>query len=237
MSTTHHPIVSRAEWLAARKQLLTQEKQLSHDRDRLAEQRRNLPWVQVTERYELEGPDGKTTLAELFDGRSQLVIYHFMFGPDWKAGCKSCSFWADGFDGIAEHLKHRDVSFAAISRGPLAALSAFAARLGWRFRWYSSENTTFNHDYNVSFTEQELATGDATYNFGTETPRGTESPGISVFYKDPAGTIFHTYSCYSRGLDMMNLAYQFLDLVPKGRDEAGLSFPMAWVRHRDSYGV
>jgi len=199
--TTNHKIVSRAEWTAARKELLAREKQFTHERDRLSAARRDLPWVRVTENYVFERARGKATLPELFDGRSQLVVYHFMFGPDWKAGCKSCSFWADNFNGIVEHLKHRDVTLMAISRAPLAKLTAFAERLGWTFEWASSLDNTFNHDFGVSFTPDELAAGAIRYNYGQVTNGGSEMPGISVFTKDAEGNVFHTYSCYARGLE------------------------------------
>ena len=237
MPTTNHKIVSRAEWTAARKELLAREKQFTDERDRLSAARRDLPWVRVTENYVFERARGKATLAELFDGRSQLVIYHFMFGPDWKAGCKSCSFWADNFNGIVEHLKHRDVTLMAISRAPLATLTAFARRLGWTFEWASSLENTFNHDFGVSFTPDEIAAGAIGYNYGQFKNGGSEMPGISVFTKDADGNVFHTYSCYARGLDMLNGAYHYLDLVPKGRDEASLPHTMAWLRLRDEYGA
>jgi len=236
MSTEKHKIVSRTEWIEARKQLLAREKQFTHERDALSAARRDLPWVRVTERYEFERTRGKASLADLFDDKTQLVVYHFMFAPDWEAGCKSCSFWADNFNGIVEHLAHRDVRFVAISRAPLAKLAAYARRLGWQFEWVSSYGTAFNYDYGVSFTPEQLASGQVPYNFGTWRAMGTELPGISVFARQ-GNDVFHTYSCYARGLDMMNTAYHYLDLVPKGRDEAGLSSPMAWLRRRDEYGA
>ena len=235
MSTTNHKIVSHAEWTAARNELLAREKQFTHERDRLSEARRNLPWERVTESYVFERARGKATLAELFDGRSQLVVYHLMFGPDWKAACKSCSFWADNFNGIVEHVAHRDVTLMAISRAPIAKLTAFAKRLGWTFEWASSLDSTFNRDYGVSFTPEEVASGKVAYNYGQFENGGSEMPGISVFIKDADGNVFHTYSCYARGIDMMNVAYQYLDLVPKGRDEG--DHPMAWLRLRDEYGA
>lgn len=232
METSKHPKVSRPEWTNARKRLLAKEKEFTRLRDQLSAERRELPWVEVKERYVFDHPSGKKTLEELFAGHSQLVIYHFMFAPDWEAGCKSCSFWADNFAGIVEHLQHRDVSFAVVSRAPLAKLTKFAKRMGWSFEWVSSLENTFNRDYGVSFTADEVATGEVAYNYGKHQAFGTEMPGISVFYKDDAGTIFHTYSCYARGLDMMNTAYHYLDLVPKGRDE---DRPMDWLRLRDEY--
>jgi predicted dithiol-disulfide oxidoreductase (DUF899 family) len=231
-----HKIVSREEWLAARKSLLEEEKRFTRERDALSEKRRGLPWVRVDKAYVFEGADGKRTLADLFEGRSQLIVYHFMYAPDWEAGCKSCSFWADNFNGIVGHLAQRDVTLVAISVAPYPQLAAFEKRMGWTFTWLSSAGSDFNRDFGVSFTEEERADGGAPYNFGTGRFGGPEAPGISVFYKDESGDIFHTYSCYSRGLDMLNGAYHYLDLVPKGRDEGALSYSMAWVRLHDEYG-
>lgn len=230
-------IVSRSEWIEARKRLLAEEKDFTRRRDELGRARRALPWVRVTEPYVFERARGPATLPELFEGRGQLVVYHFMFGPDDQAGCKSCSFWADGFAGIVEHLQHRDVTLVAISRAPLARLTAYARRLGWTFEWVSSAGTEFNRDYGVSFSAQDLAAGPVTYNYTGQPPHGGELPGISVFARGDDGAVYHTYSCYARGLDMMNPAYQYLDLTPKGRDEAGLPYPMAWLRRRDEYGA
>jgi len=235
MSTEKHKIVSRTEWIEARKQLLAREKQFTHERDALSAARRDLPWVRVAERYEFERARGKASLADLFDDKTQLVVYHFMFAPDWEAGCKSCSFWADNFNGIVEHLAHRDVRLIAVSRAPLAKLTAFARRLGWTFEWASSHGSSFNHDFGVSFTPDELAGGKVSYNYETQDARGPELPGISVFYQD-GDAVFHTYSCYARGLDMLNTAYHYLDLVPRGRDEQG-QHPMSWLRLRDEYGA
>lgn len=223
-------IVARNEWLDARRNLLAKEKEFSQTR-------RELPWVKIDKNYVFDGRAGKKTLAELFDGRSQLVIYHFMYGPDWQAGCKSCSFWADNFNGIVTHLNHRDVSFAVTSRAPLAELAKFKERLGWSFDWLSSLENDFNQDFGVSFSEEETKADDLKYNFATQKAFGQELPGISVFYKDEAGSVFHTYSCYSRGLDMLNTAYHYLDLVPKGRDEADLPFTMSWLKLRDEYAA
>lgn len=230
-----HAVVTREEWLTARRRLLAAEKEFTKQRDELSRQRRDLPWVRVEKEYVFEGPRGRESLAQLFRGRSQLLVYHFMFGPDWDAGCKSCSFWADNFNGITAHLNHRDVSFAAISRAPLGKLQAFARRLGWSFEWISSLQNDFNFDYGVSFKPEDIAAGQASYNYEKQQSLGTEMPGVSVFCRDEDGTIFHTYSCYARGLDMLNGAYHYLDLVPKGRDEAGLPFTMAWVRLHDAY--
>jgi predicted dithiol-disulfide oxidoreductase (DUF899 family) len=228
-------VTTKEAWLEARRTLLDREKRLTQERDALARARRDLPWVRVDEPYVFEGPDGTRTLSELFDGKHQLIIYHFMFGPTWDAGCKSCSFWADHFDGMMTHLGQRDVRMVAVSRAPWPKLRAYAERLGWRFPWYSSHATSFNRDYGVSFTEAELEGGESVYNFGSSRPPMTESPGLSVFYREDADAVFHTYSTYARGLDMLNGTYHYLDLVPKGRDEAGLPYPMDWVRRRDEY--
>ena len=230
-----HPIVSRQHWIEARKRLLAREKELTHLRDELSQVRRDLPWERVEKRYVFQTERGPQTLAELFGDKQQLVIYHFMFAPDWEQGCKSCSFWADNFNGITEHLAHRDVQLMAISRAPLPKLQAYARRLGWTFPWASSSETDFNFDYDVSFRPEDLAAGKTTYNY--EPLEGTfeELPGISVFYKDPSGAVLHTYSCYARGIELMNAAYSYLDLVPKGRDEAGLPMSMSWLRRRDEY--
>ena len=229
-------IVSRDEWLAARKRILAKEKELTRQRDELSRERRELPWVKVEKNYVFDTPDGKRTLSDLFEGRSQLVVYHFMFGPDWEQGCKSCSFWADNFNGIVVHLEHRDVTMVAVSRAPLDKLQAFKKRMGWEFRWVSSFGNEFNRDFHVSFTPEELSKGAVYYNYGLMKFPSDEGPGVSVFYRDATGEVFHTYSCYSRGLDMVNGAYHYLDLVPKGRDEAQLPFSMAWVKHHDRYG-
>ena len=229
------PVVSREEWLEARKALLEREKAFTRERDALAAARRTLPWVEVSEGYRFESEDGEVGLAELFGAMSQLVVSHFMYGPGWEAGCPSCSFWADGYDPMTVHLAARDVAFVAVSRAPLAALLAYRDRMGWRFPWVSSRRSSFSEDFGVSFDEEALATGPVTYNYRETTMRSSEAPGLSVFCKDEAGRLFHTYSCYSRGLDPMNAAYQLLDLVPRGRDEQGLPFPMTWVRRRDEY--
>jgi predicted dithiol-disulfide oxidoreductase (DUF899 family) len=231
-----HKVVSRKDWIEARNQHLTKEKELTRLRDELSAQRRNLPWVRVDKEYVFEGPNGKESLKQLFAGKSQLVIQHFMFAPDWEAGCKSCSFWADNYDGIVVHLSQRDVAFVAVSLAPISHIEAFKKRMGWSFKWVSSFGSDFNHDYHVSFTPEELATEKIYYNYTWQRPMAPELPGTSVFYQDENETVFHTYSCYGRGLDMMNAAYHYLDLVPKGRDESGLAYPQAWVRHRDGYG-
>lgn len=231
---TDHPVVSDAEWLEARGALLDKEKEFTRLRDELSSQRRQLPWRRVETDYVFDGVDGPVSLAELFGAHSQLMIYHFMFGPDWDAGCPSCSFWADNFDGIVQHLAHRDVAFAAVSRAPLARLREYRERMGWHFRWVSSAANEFNFDYQVSF-RPEQQDGEVVYNYRSGPWRGDESPGLSVFHKDDSGAIFHTYSTYARGLDMINGAYHFLDLAPKGRDEAGLEWPQQWVRRHDEY--
>jgi predicted dithiol-disulfide oxidoreductase (DUF899 family) len=235
-SGTKHKVVSQKEWLAARRALLAKEKELTKQRDRLSEERRALPWVKVDKDYAFHGPDGRQTLRELFEGRSQLIVYHFMYGPEWEEGCPSCSFWADNFNGTVEHLKARDVTMIAVSRAPYPVLKKFQKRMGWRFKWVSSLGSDFNYDFHVSFTPEEQE-GKVFYNFEKQEFPSDEAPGISVFYKDEAGTVFHTYSAYSRGLDAVNGAYQLLDLAPKGRDEAGLPWSMAWLKHRDKYGT
>ena len=230
-------IVSRDEWLEARKAHLAKEKEFTRLRDQLSQERRELPWVKVDKAYQFDGPNGKETLSELFAGRSQLIIYHFMYGPDWEEGCPSCSFWADNFNNIVVHLNHRDITLMAVSRAPLAELEAYKKRMGWRFKWVSSLENDFNRDYHVSFTPDELAEGEVYYNYGMIEAMGDELPGISVFYRDEAGDVFHTYSCYARGLDMLNGAYHYMDLTPKGRDEDNLPYTMAWLRRHDSYGT
>ena len=235
MSTVNHPIVARDEWVAARVALLAKEKELTRLRDELGRQRRALPWEPVEKTYVFDGPRGKTSLAELFGPRSQLAVYHFMFGPDWDAGCKSCSFWADNFNGVDVHLAHRDVGFVAISHAPLAKIEAFKKRMGWTFAWVSSFPNDFNFDYGVSFAPDSLKGDGMPYNYTTRNTSMTELPGASLFYKAPDGAVFHTYSCYGRGIDLLNGAYNWLDLAPKGRDEDGLPFSQAWVRHHDAY--
>ena len=233
----HNPIVSQDEWLAARKQLLIKEKELTRLRDQLSAERRELPWVKVEKPYVFDGPDGKETLADLFAGRSQLIVYHFMFAPGWEEGCRSCSFLADHIDGSVMHLAHRDVTLLAVSRAPLPQLAAFKKRMGWRFKLVSSYGSDFNSDYHVSFTKDDIAKGQTYYNYEVRaSPSEGEAPGTSVFYQDETGDIFHTYSSYARGGDMLIGAYNYLDLVPKGRDEDALAFTMAWVRHHDRYG-
>jgi predicted dithiol-disulfide oxidoreductase (DUF899 family) len=230
-----HKVVSRDEWLKARVAHLAAEKELTRKRDELSRQRRELPWVRVEKNYVFEGPNGPETLADLFAGRSQLIVYHFMLGPNWEEGCKSCSFLADHFDATRIHLAHRDVTFAVVSRAPMPRIQAFQDRMSWRFHWVSAFGTDFQHDYGVHFTKEELG-GEVEYNYGKTHFGLEEAPGLSVFYRDDAGEIFHTYSTYARGLDSLVGTYHFLDLAPKGRDEEGQAFTMAWVRHHDRYG-
>jgi predicted dithiol-disulfide oxidoreductase (DUF899 family) len=231
-----HTVVSSQQWVEARRALLAKEKELTRQRDEVSRQRRQLPWVRVEKSYSFEGVAGRRTLAELFAGRSQLIIYHFMLGPGWDAGCPSCSFVADHIEGSLPHLAARDVALAVVSRAPLAEIETFRRRMGWKFNWLSSFGTDFNYDFHVSFTEEERAGGKVYYNYERAPFPSAEAPGASVFYKDAAGAVFHTYSAYARGLDMLVGAYNYLDLVPKGRDEDGLPFTMSWVRHHDRYG-
>jgi predicted dithiol-disulfide oxidoreductase (DUF899 family) len=230
-----HKIVSREQWIEARKAHMAHEKEFTRARERLAEERRALPWVKVDKQYAFDGAGGKVGLADLFQSKPQLVVQHFMFAPDWDAGCKSCSFWADGFERMIPHLAARDTTLVAISRAPLSKLADFKRRMGWTFDWLSSAGNDFNFDYAVSFTPQAIKSGEKVYNFGTSGFGVEEAPGISVFYRDEAGDVFHTYSCFARGLDMMNAAYHYLDLTPLGRHEEGLPYPMDWLRLRDQY--
>jgi len=232
---TTHRVVSREEWTEARRQHLAREKEFTRRRDELSRERRDLPWVKVDKTYVFDGPSGRESLGDLFEGRSQLIVQHFMFDPSWDEGCKSCSFWVDNFDGIVVHLNHRDTSFALVSRAPIATLEAYRRRMSWRVKWVSSLHTDFNRDYHVTFTPDELGKGQAYYNYATGPFPVAEGPGISVFHKDADGAVYHTYSCYARGLDMLNGAYHLLDLVPKGRDETGQSYTMEWLRHHDRY--
>jgi predicted dithiol-disulfide oxidoreductase (DUF899 family) len=219
----------------ARKKLLAKEKQLTRQRDAIAVERRQLPWVKVEKNYVFDSPSGKKTLADLFDGRSQLIVYHFMFGPEWQEGCPSCSFNMDHTDGALVHLAQRDVSFAAVSRASIFKIEALKKRMGWKFPWVSSYETDFNYDYQASFTEEQLAKGKVEYNYELTQFPSAEGPGVSVFYKDKDGDIFHTYSAYARGSENTINTYNYLDLVPKGRDEDNLPFTMAWLRHHDPY--
>ena len=230
-----HKVLSHDQWIEARKTLLAREKEFSKARDALSEARRALPWERVQKEYVFEGPDGKESLSDLFDGKSQLIVYHFMYGPGWEEGCKSCSYLADHFNPAIVHLAHRDVSMVAISKAPLAELEPFKRRMGWTFKWLSSFDNDFNRDYFVSFSEDETEGGTAYYNYEHQGFPSTEGPGASVFYKDNGGEVFHTYSVYSRGLDMFITAYHYLDIVPKGRDEGDLGYTMEWLRLHDAY--
>jgi predicted dithiol-disulfide oxidoreductase (DUF899 family) len=245
-----HPVVSREEWLSARKAFLAREKEFTRLRDEVSRERRELPWVKVEKTYQLEGREGPKTLAELFGGRSQLIVYHFMFMPEWSEGCPHCSFWADSFNGIPVHLKHRDTTFVAISRAPIAKIEAFRKRMEWSFDWYSSGGTDFNYDFGASFRREDVAKGTASYNYAKIEPESEsdriasglerigepgDREGLSVFYRNSEGAVFHTYSAYARGIDLVNTAYNYLDLTPKGRDEDNLPWVQAWVRHHDRY--
>jgi predicted dithiol-disulfide oxidoreductase (DUF899 family) len=233
---TDHTVVSSDQWLTARKDLLQKEKEFSRLRDELTQKRRNLPWERVEKDYTFDGPNGKESLADLFGECSQLIVYHFMFGPDWPEGCKVCSMLGDHYDPLVVHLKHRDVTLVTVSRAPLATLEAYRQRMGWSFKWVSSLERDFNWDYHVSFKQEDLDAGRAYYNYqeGAKFPV-TEGPGISSFRKDASGDVFHTYSSFGRGLENFLGIYNFLDIVTKGRDEDGLPYPMAWVRHKDRY--
>lgn len=228
-------VVSNEEWLQARRALLEQEKALTRQRDEISRRRRELPWVKVEQNYVFDGPEGPLTLPDLFAGSTQLAIYHFMFGPEWAEGCPSCSMAADSFDGSAVHLAQRDTTLVMVSRAPIVKVEAFRKRMGWKCRWVSSYNNTFNRDYHVSFAKEDVEKGEVYYNFGVNRFPSDEAPGLSVFYKDAAGSIFHTYSAYARGLDQLLGPYHLLDMTPKGRDEDQFSFPMSWVRHHDRY--
>jgi predicted dithiol-disulfide oxidoreductase (DUF899 family) len=235
MSTVNHQVVSKDRWLAERKALLAREKELTRLRDQVARERRALPWVRIEKDYVFDTPEGRRKLAELFEGRRQLLVQHFMLGPGWEQGCPSCSFMADHTGGMNVHLAHRDVTFVAISRAPLAEIERFRRRMGWQFKWVSSNANDFNFDFGVSFTPEEKARNEVTYNYGRQPFESEELPGISVFYKDDAGELFHTYSTYRRGVEVMMGAYNLMDLTPQGRDEDNLSYGMEWVRHHDRY--
>jgi predicted dithiol-disulfide oxidoreductase (DUF899 family) len=231
-----HQIVSRDQWIQARKQLLTKEKQFTRMADELNSERRNLPWVKIDKAYVFDTPQGKRTLADLFDGRSQLFVYHFMFAPGWKEGCVGCSFFADHIDGPNQHLAHHDLTFVAISRAPLADIEAYKKRMGWCFNWVSSHESDFNYDFNVSFTREALAKGEVYYNYEMTKASTEELHGTNVFFKDDTGTVFHTYSSYGRGDERGLGAYMFLDLTPKGRNETGPNYNLTdWVRRHDTY--
>jgi len=234
-STLNHPVVSKDRWISERRALLAREKELTRLRDQIARERRALPWERVDKGYAFDAPGGRRTLAELFEGRHQLLVQHFMLAPGWEQGCPGCSFMADHTDGMNVHLAHRDVTFVAISRAPLAEIERFRRRMGWQFKWVSSHGTDFNRDFGVTFTPQEVARGKLHYNYGEWPFASEEWPGISVFYKDDADRIFHTYSTYGRGVEVMMGAYNMLDLMPKGRGERDVDHKMEWVRHHDRY--
>ncbi|MBX9631635.1 MAG: DUF899 domain-containing protein [Burkholderiales bacterium] len=233
--TANHPVVSMERWITERKALLAREKELTHLRDRIARERRALPWVRIEKNYVFDTLEGRRSLADLFEGRRQLVVQHFMFAPGWEQGCPSCSFMADHIDGARSHLEQRDVTMLVVSRAPLAEIERFRNRMGWAFRWVSSHGTDFNYDFGVSFGMEERSSGKVRYNYALQPFPHEEAPGISAFYKDGAGTLFHTYSTYGRGVELMMGAYDLLDISPKGRDEDDLTYPMAWVRHHDRY--
>lgn len=236
MLPTNAKIVSREEWLVARKELLTKEKQLTSQYDEVSRQRRELPWVKVHKKYVFDSPDGEVTLAELFDGRSQLIVSHFMMGPGWQEGCVGCSFRSDHVEATLVHLQHHDVSLVTISRAPLAEIEAFKQRMGWRFKWVSSYRNDFNYDYRVSFTEEEIATGKVEYNYAVSDFVSEDLSGLSVFYKDESDDVYHTYSTYARGDEKVVSTYMYLDLTPNGRNETGPRFNLTdWVRHHDRY--
>ena len=226
-------VVSHEEWLKARLELLAAEKELTRQRDALTRRRMAMPWERVAKSYAFDTPEGRRTLAELFEGRKQLLVQHFMMGPGWEQGCPSCSFMADHSDGMNVHLVHRDVTFTAVSRAPLAEIERFRRRMGWQFKWVSSFGSDFNYDFHVSFTPAEKAKDEVYYNYGMQSFESEELPGISVFYRSSAGEILHTYSAYRRGVEAMMGTYNLLDLTPKGRDES--DGPMRWVRHHDKY--
>jgi predicted dithiol-disulfide oxidoreductase (DUF899 family) len=232
---TGHSILTREQWIAERRKLLAREKELTRLHDSIAQARRALPWVQIDKDYVFASPGGPRALADLFGGRRQLLVQHFMFGPGWEQGCRSCSFMADHSDGMVVHLANRDVTLVAVSRAPLADIERFRRRMGWHFQWVSSSDNDFNFDFHVSFTPEEQASGEVCYNYCKQPFPGTEAPGISVFYMDEDGRIFHTYSTYGRGVEVMMGTYGMLDLTPKGRDEEDVPHKMQWVRHHDRY--
>ncbi|RJF96499.1 DUF899 domain-containing protein [Noviherbaspirillum cavernae] len=237
VSAVNHPVVSSERWVSERKALLAREKELMRLHDQIARERRALPWERVEKDYVFDAPEGRRTLSDLFEGRRQLLVQHFMFGPGWEQGCPSCSFMADHTDGMNVHLEHRDITLVAISRAPLADIERFRRRMGWQFRWVSSHDSDFNHDFCVSFTPEEQAKGEVCYNYDMRPFPSEEAPGISVFYKDKdgEGEVFHTYSTYGRGVEVMMGAYKLMDLTPRGRDENDVPNKMEWVRHHDRY--
>jgi predicted dithiol-disulfide oxidoreductase (DUF899 family) len=230
-----HPVVSHEEWLSARSAFLSKEKEFTRLRDDLNRQRRELPWETVDKPYVFDGPSGQETLAQLFGKRRQLLVYHFMFSPDWNEGCPHCSFWADSFSSAVAHLEQRDASLVVVARAPLAKIEAFKKRMGWTFKWVSSFRTDFNYDFQASFAPDQIAKGAVVYNYAPMTMNAMDREGMSAFYKDGKGAVFHTYSSYARGIDLLNTTYNWLDLAPKGRDEDRLEWAQAWVRHHDKY--
>lgn len=230
-------VVDRETWLQARLELLAREKSFDRMRDELTGTIRAMPWVRVETDYVFDGPDGEESMADLFEDRSQLIVYHFMYHPDWgDQPCRSCSFWADNFNGVIVHLNARDVIMVAVSRARRPQLEAYQERMGWTFKWLSSYGNTFNRDFQVSFTDEEVANENGYYNYKKQRVPRREMPGMSVFAKDDEGIVYHTYSSYGRGIDMINGAYHLLDRVPKGRDEDDLPWNQAWVRRHDEYG-
>jgi predicted dithiol-disulfide oxidoreductase (DUF899 family) len=232
---TAHPVVSRERWVAERKTLLAREKELTRLQDQIAQERRALPWVRIEKNYVFDTPEGPRPLADLFQGRRQLIVQHFMLGPAWAQGCPSCSYMADHTDGMNVHLANRDVTFLAVSRAPLDEIERFRRRMGWQFDWVSSNANEFNYDFCVSFTPEQQARGEVYYNYGVRPFMVEELPGISVFFKDDAGDVFHTYSTFGRGVEAMMGTYDLLDLTPKGRNERDVPNKMEWVRHHDRY--
>jgi predicted dithiol-disulfide oxidoreductase (DUF899 family) len=228
-------VVDRRRWLEARQAHLRAEKEFTRQRDELSRQRRELPWLEITDDYVFQGPDGPVTLVELFEGRGQLLVNHFMMGPEWEEGCPSCSFWADNYNGTEMHLAARDTTLVAISRAPLDQIEAYRSRMGWSFPWYSSAGSSFNYDFRVSFTEEQLARGERVYNYETQQAFGDEAPGMSIFARSDDDRVFLTYQTFGRGLDMLNTTYHMLDLTPKGRDEQDLPYTMAWLHRHDQY--
>ncbi len=235
MSGVKNKVVSQEEWLNARVEHLKQEKEFTRQRDALSKSRRDLPWVKIDKDYQFQTSEGEKSLSDLFGTRSQLIVQHFMFAPDWEEGCTSCSFWADGYDGFQVHLANRDATMVSVSNAPLDKLHAYRDRMGWSFDWVSSFGGDFNHDFNVSFTAEQIEQETGTYNYSPSRFPMSEAPGISIFYKNDQGEVFHTYSCFSRGLDMLNAAYHYMDLLPKGRYENELAHSMAWLKRHDQY--
>ena len=233
--TANHPVASREDWLAQRRALLAREKELTHLGDQIARERRALPWVRLDKAYTFDTPTGRRTLADLFEGRRQLMVQHFMLAPGWEQGCKSCSFMADHLVGAKIHLEHRDLTVALVSRAPLAEIERFRRRMGWDFQWVSAHDGDFNRDFAVSFPPESRVDGKVSYNFGMTAFPQDEAPGISFFYRDDAGDVFHTYSTFGRGVEVMMGTYDLLDMAPRGRDEDALAYTMEWVRHHDRY--